>query len=101
KKWEDHACVIILAASKSYTGKYKKGSKQPSVHPENDAFVVQAGTKQTEQALVSNGGRVLLAGAIPNDLAEAAEKTYQYLQEFDQTDKFFYRKDIGQYYSIS
>src|SRR5690625_2661559 len=100
-EWEDQACVGVVVASKGYPGEYKKGVKLPSVHPENDVFVVHAGTKQTEQGLVSNGGRVLLAGAIGNDLAEAAEKTYQYLQEFDQTDAFFYRKDIGQYYSIS
>lgn len=96
-EWEDKACVGVVVASKGYPGEYKKGVQLPSVHPENGAFVVQAGTKQTEQGLVSNGGRVLLAGAVGNDLTQARQITYQYLEKFDQTDAFFYRKDIGNY----
>src|SRR5699024_8940860 len=96
-EWEDQSCVGVVVASKGYPGEYHKGVKLPSVHPENDAFVVHAGTKQTTEGLVSNGGRVLLAGAVGTDLPEAAQKTYQYLQEFDQTDAFFYRRDISRY----
>jgi phosphoribosylamine--glycine ligase len=96
-QWEDKACVGVVVASKGYPGEYHKEIQLPSVYPENEAFVVQAGTKQTGRGLVSNGGRVLMAGAVGNNLAEAAKTTYQYLQVFDQTDAFFYRRDISSY----
>ncbi len=94
-EWEDKACVGVVVASKGYPGAYEKEVLLPSVHPDNDAFVVQAGTKLIDGRLVSNGGRVLLAGAVGNDLAEASKTAYQYLQVFDANDSFFYRKDIG------
>lgn len=93
--WKDEACVGVVVASKGYPGEYDKEVQLPSVHPENGAFVVHAGTTQTGKGLVSNGGRVLLAGAVGEDLDEAAKITYKYLEVFDSTDAFFYRTDIG------
>lgn len=94
-EWKDKACVGVVVASKGYPGEYDKGVQLPLVYPENDAFVVHAGTTKTDQGLVSSGGRVLLAGAVGSNLDEAAKTTYKYLEVFHSTDAFFYRTDIG------
>lgn len=93
--WKDEACVGVVVASKGYPGEYEKGQLIPKKTPKNDSFVVQAGTKMTEEGIVSNGGRVLLVGSTGKDLAEAAEKAYDYLEVFDDSDAFFYRTDIS------
>lgn len=94
--WRDEACVGVVVASAGYPGDdYTRGVRLPSLEPDNDAFVIQAGTKQTEEGIVSNGGRVLLAGGVGKDLNAAADVAYEYLTVFDESDDFFYRKDIG------
>lgn len=94
-EWKNEACVGVVVASTGYPGAYQTGISLPSVQPANDSFVVQAGTKQTAQGLVSSGGRVLLAGAIGETLIEAADTAYDYLKIYDTHHGFFYRKDIG------
>jgi len=94
-KWRNEACVGIVVASKGYPGDYEKGKLIPEKELKEDTFVIEAGTKQTEAGLVSNGGRVLLVGGIGKTLEDAREKAYDYLTIFDGNDNFFYRKDIG------
>lgn len=94
-KWKDEACVGVVLASKGYPAEYQKGVLLPTKEAGVDTFVVQAGTKQTKEGIVSNGGRVLLVGATGKTLDQAAEKAYEYLTVYDETDDFFYRTDIG------
>lgn len=94
-KWKDEACVGVVLASKGYPGEYKKDVLIPTKEMEKNTFVVQAGTKKTDKGIVSNGGRVLLVGATGETLEKAAEKAYDYLTVYDETDDFFYRSDIS------
>lgn len=94
-KWKDEACVGVVVASKGYPGEYKKGVRIPTKEAGTDTFVVQAGTKKTDAKIVSNGGRVLLVGATGKDLKQAADKAYDYLKVFDESEDFFYRTDIS------
>src|SRR5690625_3220542 len=94
-KWKDEACVGVVVASKGYPGTYQKDVLLHKQEVENDAFVVQAGTKRTEAGLVSNGGSVLLVGATGETMTYAVEKAYDHLTIYDETDDFFYRTDIG------
>src|SRR5690625_4600541 len=94
-KWKDEACVGVVLASKGYPGQYQKGVLLPEKEAEKDTYVVQAGTKRTEAGLVSNGGRVLLVGATGETMDQAAEKAYDHLTIYDETDDFYYRTDIG------
>lgn len=94
-KWKDEACVGVVLASKGYPGDYKKDVLIPTKEMEKNTFVVQAGTKKTDKGIVSNGGRVLLVGATGETLEKAAEKAYDYLTVYDETDDFFYRSDIS------
>lgn len=93
--WKDEACVGVVLASKGYPNAYDKGVALPENNATGDAFIIQAGTKQTDAGLVSNGGRVLLVGATGKDLDSARETAYANLKVYDENDAFFYRTDIG------
>lgn len=93
--WKDAACVGVVVASKGYPNTYEKDVKLPENNPGENAFVIQAGTKQTDAGLVSNGGRVLLVGGLGSDLTAARKAAYDNLTVYDDSDAFFYRTDIG------
>lgn len=99
-EWEEKACIGVVVASEGYPGSYRTGVALPSVNPDNGAFVIQAGTKIIDDQLVSNGGRVLLAGAVGKDFTEATSLVYDYLEVFDGNSDFFFRKDIGQIHLV-
>lgn len=94
--WKDATCVGVVVASKGYPLAYDKGLPLPTLEVKNeDAFIVHAGTKLSENGFVSNGGRVLLYGAIADDMNAARKVVYDELAVFDGNDNFFYRTDIG------
>jgi phosphoribosylamine---glycine ligase len=81
------ACCVV-EASRGYPGRYKKGrpiygiedaEKCPGVtvfHAGTKHDVINAGTPHAEEALVTNGGRVLGVTATANDLASAVDAAY-------------------------
>lgn len=93
--WADGACVGVVVASAGYPNEYEKGKLIPSGSLAPETFIIEAGTKATEDGLVSNGGRVLLVGGIGDSLEDAANKAYKYLEIFDGNEDFFYRTDIA------
>src|SRR5690625_3518223 len=93
--WKNAACVGVVVASKGYPNTYEKGALIPEIKATENTFIIQAGTKQTDKGLVSNGGRVLLVGGVGEDLQSARQSAYESLRVFDHTDAFFYRTDIG------
>ncbi|MCM3739408.1 phosphoribosylamine--glycine ligase [Oceanobacillus luteolus] len=93
--WEDAASLGVVIASQGYPGSYKKGVQLPELPEGSNPLTVHAGTKLENGELVSDGGRVLLVGAVAATREEAAGKVYDALKIFDDTNDFFYRKDIG------
>lgn len=94
--WKDAACVGTVLASKGYPGKYDKGLALPyKALVNDDVFVVHAGTKETNEGFVSDGGRVLLVGGVADKLSQAREKVYDYMRLYDDSNHFFYRTDIA------
>jgi len=84
-------------AAKGYPGPYEKGSIIKGVDRANanDRVVVfHAGTKQRDNALLSNGGRVLNITATGATIREAVDCAYQGAQLIDWPGGF-YRRDIG------
>jgi phosphoribosylamine--glycine ligase len=58
------------------------------------AFVFQSGTKLKNNALVTNGGRVLGVTALGEDIKNAIANVYSAI-EFVAYDGMYYRKDIA------
>ena len=94
-KWKNEFCVGVVVASKGYPSEYKKGISLPDIEDNDGTFVINAGVKQKEDKLVSNGGRVLLVGATSKAIVDAKDKTYTQLKVFADNEDFFYRRDIG------
>lgn len=94
-KWKEGYCLGVVAASAGYPGNYQKGMDIPELPTSSDTFIVHAGTKLENGQFVSDGGRVLLAGAYGRTFAEAREKAYHTIAPFEGNQDFFYRTDIG------
>lgn len=95
-EWDKQAMIGIVAASKGYPEAYEKGAVLHGLQEiSEEVAVFHAGTdKNSSGEYVTNGGRVLLAGAKAETLKAAQEKVYKELEKL-QCDGIFYRKDIG------
>ena len=96
-QFEDNAAVCVVLASEGYPVKYEKGLPIRGLENFKDKegyYVFHAGTKRTEQGIVTNGGRVLGVTAKGKDLKEARANAYEAIKlvEFDNK---YYRHDIG------
>lgn len=96
-QFEDNAAVCVVLASEGYPVKYEKGF---AIHgldtfkEKEGYYVFHAGTKKTEDGIVTNGGRVLGVTAKGKDLKEARANAYEAIQWIDFENKY-YRHDIG------
>lgn len=96
-KWHNESCVGVVLASKGYpTQACDKHIQLPEMASSEQSFIVYAGTKKSEQGLVSDGGRVLLVGAKDTTLKHATTRVYHSFAPLSDDIDFFYRKDIGQ-----
>jgi phosphoribosylamine--glycine ligase len=90
------AAVVVMAAG-GYPGSYEKGIEitglEASKLPES-AHVIHAGTKRSDNRIVTSGGRVLGAVGEGPDLRTAIDTAYKTIDciSFNQA---HYRKDIG------
>ncbi len=85
------ACVIM--ASKGYPQSYEKGFEMTIPEDiENNVYV--AGASLKDGKLLTNGGRVLGATAVENDLRSAVKSAYALVEKI-HFDNAFYRNDIG------
>ncbi len=96
-EFEDNAAVCVVLASDGYPVSYEKGFVIKGLnHFENKDgyYCFHAGTKQTEQGIVTNGGRVLGITAKGADLKEARANAYKATEWIEFENKYM-RHDIG------
>lgn len=96
-QFEDNAAVCVVLASGGYPLSYEKGfaiSGLESFEGKEDYFCFHAGTKLTDNRIVTNGGRVLGITATGKDLKEARAKAYE-ATEWVSFEKKYMRNDIG------
>ncbi len=96
-EFEDNAAVCVVLASDGYPENYEKGYVIQGLERfvgKSDYFVFHAGTKLTEDGIVTNGGRVLGVTATGKDLKEARKKAYE-ATEWITYDNKYKRNDIG------
>ena len=96
-QFEDNAAVCVVLASDGYPVKYDKGFVIRGLDKFKDkdgSYVFHAGSKRTEEGIVTNGGRVLGVTAKGKDLKEARANAYTAVEWIDFENKY-YRHDIG------
>ena len=98
--FSNRSAVTVVLASEGYPGSSKTGRQNSGEEPrieegEITAFIHQAGTVRDDDGiLLSNGGRVLSATAIANNLPSAVGAAYAVIDEI-QLDGSHYRRDIA------
>jgi phosphoribosylamine--glycine ligase len=94
KMSEKNALCVVLA-SNGYPREYKKMKKINNIpEDEDDARIFFHGVKIVDGQCFSNGGRVLSANVIGDNIEEIRKKAYEMLRKIDWKDGF-YRNDIG------
>lgn len=95
--FEDNAAVCVVLASEGYPVSYEKGFPIEGLEKfegQDSYFCFHAGTKKTDQGIVTNGGRVLGITAKGKDLKEARENAYAATAWVNFSNKYM-RHDIG------
>lgn len=95
-KWKRLSSVCVVMAAGGYPDKVDTGQFITGIGKAEDlgAFVFQSGTKLKNNALVTNGGRVLGVTALGEDIKNAIANVYNAI-EFVAYDGMYYRKDIA------
>ncbi|MBF0227248.1 MAG: phosphoribosylamine--glycine ligase [Desulfobacterales bacterium] len=94
---DDRPSVCVVMASQGYPGNYKRGSiinGLDKAEEIKDASIFHAGTSNSENDIVTSGGRVLGVTAIGTSIKDAINNAYSAVSEITW-DNAYYRKDIG------
>lgn len=95
-QWHDVSAACVILASGGYPGHYEKGKAItfPNAFPEG-ITCYHAGSKMTDNQLLTNGGRVLGITAVAPTLEEALHNAYAAAETVNFDGKYL-RRDIGQ-----
>jgi phosphoribosylamine---glycine ligase len=93
---DKRAAVTVMAVSKGYPGPVEKGLEIEGLGENygKQSMVFHAGTKQTDNKIVSTGGRVFCVTSFGSDIQEAADTSLDVLQYINFPGMHF-RSDIG------
>ena len=96
-QWDPRACLGVVMAAGGYPGSYPKGSPISGL---DTAFpphvkVFHAGTRLSDEGVVTNGGRVLCVCALGENVTEAQAEAYKACAAISWEGAFT-RSDIGQ-----
>ena len=96
-QFEDNAAVCVVLASDGYPLAYEKGkviTGLDNFEGKDGYYCFHAGTKVTEEGMVTNGGRVLGITAKGSNLKEARANAYEATKWVNFDNKYM-RNDIG------
>ena len=96
-QFEDNAAVCVVLASDGYPVAYEKGKLITGLdrfEEKEGYYCFHAGTKATEEGIVTNGGRVLGITAKGSNLKEARANAYE-ATKWVSFDNKYMRSDIG------
>ena len=92
--YDDRSIATVIMVSGGYPEQYKKGIQIKGLDHKTDSIIFHAGTKQSEQGLVTNGGRVLAVTSYGDHIHNAIKNSYDTIKKIT-FEKAYYRKDIG------
>ncbi len=95
---DKRASVCVVMASGGYPGPYSKGHRISGLEDArkvDNVTVFHAGTSFSEDAVVTNGGRVLGVTAVGNTVEDAISTAYEAVSKISWKGAH-YRNDIGQ-----
>lgn len=95
-EWDDDAAVCVVLASGGYPGTPEKGKVISGLESDfsDQVMVFHAGTAAQDDAIITNGGRVLNVTALGKDIPTAIAACYDAVSHIS-FENMQYRKDIG------
>ena len=90
----EQIATTIMLVSGGYPQAYEKGQEITGAGEVEDSIVFHAGTKNDNDTLKTNGGRVIALTSFGNTMEEALEKSFNSAEKISFKGKY-YRKDIG------
>lgn len=93
---DKRAAVTVMAVSHGYPSTYEKGFEITGINGKygKQSLIFQAGTKEDEGKIVTNGGRVLCVTSFGETIMDAVDTSLDVLDYIDY-DGMYYRTDIG------
>lgn len=88
------ACTTVMMVAGGYPGDYEKGKLITGIDQTQGSLIFHAGTKQTPQGVVTNGGRVIAVSSLAETKNEALEISFKNAGLINFEGKYF-RSDIG------
>ena len=93
--WKDQFSVCVVLASNGYPGSYSTNDEITGFDSiPNGTNVFHAGTKKSDEKILSNGGRVLGVTSLGDSLESAINNAYLAIEKINWSNKFC-RTDIG------
>lgn len=94
--WDERSALGVVMTAGGYPNSYQKGDVITGIDTitDPDVKVFHAGTTIKNNALVTNGGRVLTVTALGHNIVDAREKAYRSAAKIDWNN-CYYRQDIG------
>ena len=95
-EWDRRAAVGVVMASSGYPGAYQKGRPISGLDKADaeSLKIFHAGTRRQGEAIVTDGGRVLCAVGLGDDVGQARERAYRGVARI-KWEGAFWRTDIG------
>ena len=93
---DKRAAATVVAVSGGYPGAFEKGFEISGLADKygKQTIVFQAGTKESDGAIVTNGGRVCCVTSYGESIEEAVDTSLDVLQ-YIRYNGIYYRSDIG------
>ena len=86
--------VAVMLVSGGYPGPYEKGKVISGLDRITTSMVFHAGTAQKDEAVCTDGGRVLAISSYGKNMHEALNLSYENARLIDYEGMYF-RKDLG------
>ncbi|MDF1546804.1 MAG: phosphoribosylamine--glycine ligase [Bacteroidales bacterium] len=93
-EFDKRTATTVVLVSKGYPGSYEKGKEITVAEESEDIIVFHAGTKVSDNKIVTNGGRVLAVTSLGQSMQKSLENSYYMVDNISFEGKNF-RKDIG------
>lgn len=91
---DNRAACTVMIVSGGYPETYENGKIISGIENVSDSIVFHAGTKATDEGIVSNGGRVIAVTSYGDTIQEALATSYGNVAKIN-FDKKYFRTDIG------
>ena len=93
-EFDHRAAVTVMLVSGGYPGDYEKGKVITGIENTDNCIVFHAGTKISNDEIVTAGGRVIAVSSYGTNFKDALQTSYKNA-EVIQFEKKYYRRDLG------